>query len=85
MTDHKQPMDARQLPGDPAKWKELLSSPEVRQLAALLDAGSGGGLQSAAQSAKQGDTTRLEQLMRGLSATEEGARLLAQLQRKLSK
>lgn len=75
----------RPYPLDGEALRQLLSSPEVRQLAALLNARSGGNLQQAAQSAKAGDTTQLEQLMRSLSATAEGARLLAQLQGKLGK
>lgn len=88
MAGTKEPMnapDARELLKDTAKLRELLGSPEVRQLAALLNARSGGRLQSAAQSAKGGDASQLEQLMQGLSSTEEGARLIAQLQGRLGK
>lgn len=88
MAGSKEPLhtpDAQQLLQDSAKLRELLSSPEVRQLAALLNARSGGGLKSAAQSAKGGDASQLEQLMQGLSSTEEGARLIAQLQSRLGK
>lgn len=70
---------------DPEKLRAVLSSPEVRQLAALLNASSGGNLKSAAQSAKGGNTSQLEQLVQGLAATQEGARLLEQLQGKLGK
>ena len=70
---------------DPEKLRALLTSPEVRQLAALLNARSGGGLQQAAQSAKAGDSAQLQQLMQGLAATREGAQLLEQLQGKLGK
>ncbi len=76
--------EAQALLRDTARLREALSSPEVRRLAELLNAGSG-GLRQAAQSAKAGDTAQLEQLMRGLSSTEEGARLIAQLQGKLGK
>lgn len=77
--------EAQALLRDTARLREALSSPEVRRLAELLNAGSGGGLRQAAQSAKAGDTAQLEQLMRGLSSTEEGARLIAQLQGRLGK
>lgn len=70
---------------DPEKLRALLSSPEVRQLAALLNARSGGGLQQAAQSAKAGDSTQLQQMMQSFASTAEGARLLEQLQGKLGK
>ena len=78
MAQNKYPVDGETL-------KALLASPEVRQLAALLNARSGGGLQAAAQSAKAGDTAQLEQLLRSLGGTPEGARLLEQLQGKLGK
>lgn len=70
---------------DPEKLRALLTSPEVRQLAALLNARSGGGLQQAAQSAKAGDASQLQQMMQRFAATPEGARLLEQLQGKLGK
>ena len=84
MPEMKHP-SPEQLMKDPEKLRALLASPEVRQLAALLNARSGGGLQSAAQSAKAGDTSQLLQLMQGLAATQEGAKLLEQLQGKLGK
>lgn len=76
--------EAQELLKDSARLREMLSSPEVRRLAELLNARSG-GLRQAAQSAKGGDTAQLEQLMQGLSSTEEGARLIAQLQGKMGK
>lgn len=88
MAGSKEPLqtpDAQQLLRDSAKLKELLSSPEVRRLMELLNARSGGNLKSAAQNAKGGDTSQLEQLMQGLSSTEEGAMLIAQLQGRLGK
>ena len=75
--------EAQELLKDSARLREMLSSPEVRRLAELLNARS--GLRQAAQSAKGGDTAQLEQLMQGLSSTEEGARLIAQLQGKMGK
>ena len=77
--------EAQELLKDSARLREMLSSPEVRRLAELLNARSGGGLRQVAQSAKGGDTAQLEQLMQGLSSTEEGARLIAQLQGKMGK
>lgn len=78
-------MSEPKYPVDQERLRALLSSPEVRRLAALLNASSGGTLQQAAQSAKAGDTARLEALVKQLGATPEGARLLAQLQGKLGK
>lgn len=77
--------EARELLKDTGRLKALISSPEVRQLAQLLNAQSGGGLQNAASAAKAGDTTQLEALVKGLSSTPEGAKLLAQLQGKIGK
>ena len=66
--------------------RELLKdSARLRRLAELLNARSGGNLRQAAQSAQSGDSSQLEQLMRSLSSTEEGARLIAQLRGKLGK
>lgn len=72
-------------PVDGAKLRALLSSPEVRELAALLDRASGGSLQQAAQSARAGDATGLTELVKRLGTTPEGARLLERLQGKLGK
>ena len=88
MAEGKGPMgtpEAKELLKDTARLREMLSSPEVRQLAQMLNARSGGNLQRAAQSAKGGDASQLEQMIRGLSSTQEGARLIAQLQGKLGK
>lgn len=74
---------ARELLKDTGRLKALMSSPEVRRLAQLLNAQSGGGLQNAAGAARAGDTAQLEALLKGLSSTPEGAKLLAQLQGRL--
>lgn len=76
---------AQALLNNPARLKALLSSPEVRQLAQLLDQSSGGGLKQAAGAAKAGNPERLTALMRGLSASSEGAALMQKLQGKLEK
>ena len=70
---------------DKEKLRQVLSSPEVRQLAAVLNAQSGGQLQRAARSAQSGNTAQLEQMMRALGASPEGAKLMEQLQKKLGK
>lgn len=88
MAGTKEPMhtpEARELLKDTARLRQMLSSPEVRRLAELLNASSGGNLRQAAQSAQSGDASQLEQMMRSLSSTPEGARLIAQLQGKLGK
>ena len=76
---------AQALLGDPAKLKRLLSSPEVRKLAQLLEQTSGGGLKQAAGAAKAGNPKQLTELMQGLSASPEGAALMQDLQGKLEK
>ena len=70
---------------DKEKLRQVLSSPEVRRLAAVLNAQSGGQLRQAARSAQSGNTAQLEQMMHTLSASPDGARLLEQLQKKLGK
>lgn len=80
-----QSSEAQELLKDTARLRALMSSPEMRQLAQMLNAKSGGGLQNAASAAKAGDTAQLEALLKGLSSTPEGAKLLAQLQGKLGK
>lgn len=72
-------------PAEGAKLRALLSSPEVRQLAALLEQASGGSLQQAAQSARAGDASQLTELLKRLGSTPEGAQLLERLQGKLGK
>ena len=76
---------AQALLGDPARLKSLLSSPEVRRLAQMLDKNSGGGLKQAAGAARAGNTAQLTELMQGLSASPEGAALMQKLQGKLEK
>ena len=88
MAGSKEPMhtpEAQALLKDTARLRQMLSSPEVRRLAELLNASSGGNLRQAAQSARGGDSSQLELMMRSLSSTDEGARLIAQLQGKLGK
>lgn len=79
----KQSPQVQALLQDTARLRQLLATPEVRQLAQLLDRRSEGTLQRSAQSAQAGDTGALEQLMQGLADTQEGAQLIAKLQQKL--
>ena len=77
--------EAQELLKDSARLREMLSSPEVRRLAELLNARSGGACGRRPRAPREGMTAQLEQLMQGLSSTEEGARLIAQLQGKMGK
>ena len=76
---------AEALMKDKEKLRQVLASPEVRQLAAVLNTQSGGQLRHAARSAQSGDTAQLEQMMRALGASQEGAKLMEQLQKMLGK
>ena len=76
---------AEALMKDKEKLRQVLASPEVRQLAAVLNAQSGGQLRHGAHSAQSGDTAQLEQMMRALGASPEGAKLMEQLQKMLGK
>ncbi len=84
MPEQKQPMDPREVLKHPEQLRSLMNSPEVRQLAQLLNNRSGGHLQSAAEHAKQGDSAALQGMLDALSATQEGAKLIAQIQSKLN-
>ena len=70
---------AEALMKDKEKLRQVLASPEVRQTQ------SGGQLRHAARSAQSGDTAQLEQMMRALGASPEGAKLMEQLQKMLGK
>lgn len=85
MAEQNQSMDPKELLKHPEQLRALMSSPEVRQLAQLLNSRSGGHLQSAAEQAKQGDSTPLKGMIESLSATQEGAKLISQIQSKLNR
>ena len=80
-----QPRSPEELLRDREKLKELMASPELQQLAKLLESQSGGTLSSAAAQAQDGDTKALEQLLRGLAGTREGAIALERMRKKLGR
>ena len=63
----------------------LLRSDEARTLMDLLNRNSGGGLQDAAQSAMKGNTTQLMGLVQGLMNDPKSAKLVEELNKKVSK
>lgn len=77
--------EAASLMGDAAALKELLGSPETRQLLSVLSAQNGAALQEAAQQARGGDTSRLSAMLSGLGSTRDGAAALEQMERKLNR
>ncbi len=85
MAEQNRPMDPQEILKHPEQLRALMNAPEVRQLAQLLNRQSGGTLQSAAEHAKQGDHTALQKMIEALSATQEGAKLISQIQNKLNR
>ncbi len=77
--------EAVSLMQDAAALKELLGSPETRQLLSLLSAQNGAALQEAAQQAKGGDARGLSAMLTNLSSTKDGAAALAQMEQKLNR
>ena len=76
---------AEALMKDKENLHQVLASPEVRQLAAVLNTPTSVQLRHAARSAQSGDAAQLEQMMRALGASPEGAKLMEQLQKMLGK
>ncbi len=77
--------DAAALLKDQAALKTLLSSPETRRLMSALTKQNGAQLTAAAKQAKAGDTSALSAMVSNLAATQEGSRLLNQLEQSLKK
>ncbi len=63
----------------------LLHSDEAHRLIELLNQNSGGGLQDAAQSAMKGNTAQLMRLVQGLMNDPKSAKLVEELNKKVSK
>ena len=63
----------------------MANSPEARQLMNLIQSKAGANLDSAAQSAAQGDPAKLMTLLQQVMATPEGARAVDNISRKLPK
>ena len=62
-----------------ALLQDLARSPDVQALMGLLNQKAGGGLQNAAQSAAKGDLSALTKLVKQVAESDEGARLMRQL------
>ncbi len=65
---------------DPASLVKLSKTGEVQQLVAMLQ--QSGTLDKAAQSASSGDTSQLLAMVKQLMASEEGAELIGNIQKK---
>lgn len=74
---------AAELMKNPSALKQLLQSPEAKQLLSMLTAKHSDGLKGAAEQAKAGDTTALLSMVNDVMSQPEGAHLMAQLEAKL--
>ncbi|MCQ2442958.1 MAG: hypothetical protein MJ077_07605 [Oscillospiraceae bacterium] len=77
-----QSKEAAALLRDPVRLKELLSSPETKKLMGLLSQQKG-SLDYAAQQAKKGDFSGLNEMVSQLISTKEGAELAQQMTKKV--
>ena len=59
--------------------KNILSSPDTKRLMNLLNQNAGGGLQSAAAAAAQGDPSQLTGLLNQVIQSKEGAQVVGRL------
>ena len=66
-----------------ALLQTLLNAPDTQRLIQLLDQKAGGDLKQAAGAAAKGDTSTLSGLVRQVMNSEEGARLIQQLNQKI--
>ena len=73
------PPDAAALLKDKSALKKLLASPEAKKLMSMLTAQDTGQLKSAAEQAKNGDTSAL---LSGLMERPGGAQLMQQIEQK---
>lgn len=67
-----------------ALLQSILQSPDTKKLMQMLSQSSGGHLQHTAESAAKGDTQALSNLVRQVMGSEEGSRLVQQLNQKIS-
>lgn len=65
-----------------AQIRQVLGSPEGRQLLALLSRGGGQELRQAANAFKNGDVNTAQELLRPLVQTPEAAELMDKINRK---
>lgn len=66
-----------------ALLQTILNAPDTQRLLQLLDQKAGGELKQAASSAARGDPQALSGLVRQVMESQEGARLIQQLNQKL--
>lgn len=64
--------------GDFSKYKDLLNTPQGKQLLQQLSGSGGDALKQAAGAAAQGDSDALKKLVSTLLSTKEGAGLIKQ-------
>lgn len=84
-SSHSNPLtapDAAALLQDKGTLKKLLGSPEAKQLLTMLASREGPNLKSAAEQAKNGDTTALLSMVNGIMERPDGAKLMQQIQAK---
>ena len=67
-----------------ALLQDLARSPDAQALMGLLDRQAGGALQNAAQSASRGDLGALTRLVKQVAESDEGARLMRQLNEQIN-
>lgn len=67
-----------------ALLQDLARSPDAQALMGLLNQKAGGGLQTAAQSASKGDLSALTKLVKQVAESDEGARLMRQLNEQIN-
>ena len=67
-----------------ALLQDLARSPNAQALMGLLNREAGGGLQTAAQSASKGDLSALTKLVKQVAESDEGARLMRQLNEQIN-
>ncbi len=68
---------------DKKALESLMHSGEAQRLVERLNQNSGGGLKDAAQSAMNGDTSRLMDLVQGIMKDPKNAKLIEDLQKKM--
>ncbi len=77
------PREAKELMKDPSALGALLRSPETKRLITLLQ--QQGDLQSAANRAKAGDASSLQEMLRRLGQSREGGEALNDLEGRLER
>lgn len=78
------PQHTEQLLKNKQTVETIIQSREAKQLMDLLNQNSGQKLKDAAQAALRGDTTQLTQLVDHLKQNPQSARLIEDLQKKIS-